>query len=123
MASSRGSRQGCGSDGVVLGDALKELVEVVSGEGPVEGCGRVVVVVFEVGQASGDLVQIEKVVGVDDLALNEREDDLDLVEPGSVNGQMDQPQIGPGALRRSIEACPRWLLLLSTTQNTRLADA
>ena len=38
------------------GDALEELGQVVSGEGPVERFGHVVVAVFEGGQASGDLV-------------------------------------------------------------------
>jgi hypothetical protein len=66
----------------------------------VQSKGSAVVAVFEVGQVSGDPLQIEKVVGIDDFALNDREDGLDLVEPGGVNGQVDEPQTGPGAFKR-----------------------
>jgi hypothetical protein len=60
----------------VLGDAPEEVIEVVSGEGPVEGFGGLVVAIFEAGQPVGDLVEIGEVVGGDYFALDDGEDDL-----------------------------------------------
>ena len=62
------------------------------------GSAMVVVAVLEGGEAVGDLVEVGEVVGGDDFALDDREDDLDLVQPGGVDGQVDEPQVGPGAL-------------------------
>src|SRR5690606_17963998 len=44
----------------------------------------------------GDRVEVVEVVGGKDLALDGREVDLDLVEPGGVHGQVHQPCGGPG---------------------------
>jgi len=46
-----------------------------------------------------DLGQVGEIVGDEHLALHDREVDLDLVEPGGVHRQVDQPQIGVGALQ------------------------
>jgi hypothetical protein len=106
-----------------LGDALEHAGEVVSGESPVERLGDGVVAVLEGGETVGDLVEIVKVVGGDDFALDDREDDLDLVEPGCVLGRWMSRRLGQAPSRRSTDAWPRWLLPLSTTQNTRRAEA
>ena len=58
-------------------DALEQAVEVFSGEPPVERFSGLVVAVFESGKARGDLVEVEKVVGGDDFALEDGKDDLD----------------------------------------------
>ena len=62
---------------VVIGDALKQPVKVVSGESPVERLGDGVVAVFEGGEAVGDPVEVDEVVGGDDFALDDGEHDLD----------------------------------------------
>ena len=82
----------------MVGDALQEPVKVVSGESPVERLGDGVVTLGESGEAVGDLVQVGEVVGGDDFSADDGEDDLDLVQPGGVNRQVDEPQVGPGAL-------------------------
>src|SRR5947208_1641856 len=83
------------SDRFMFGYALQEVLEVVAGEGPVEGVGNGVVAVLEGGQPSGDGGRIEKVVGVDHFSLYYREVDLHLVEPRGVNGQVDELEGGP----------------------------
>ena len=47
----------------------------------------------------GHLGQIGEVVGVQDLALHDREVDLDLVQPGGVDGQVDQREVLLSALQ------------------------
>ncbi len=86
--------------GLVVGsDPLEELVEVVSGEAPVEWSGDGIVAVLEGGQALGDLVGVGEVVGVDDLALHDGEVDLALVEPGGVAGQVGLRDASEGLMR------------------------
>ena len=82
-----------------------------------------VVAVFEGGDPVGELVEVGEVVGGEDLALDDGEVDLDLVEPGGVDGQVDQAAFGQRLASRSIAAWPRWEEPLSTTQNTRRAEA
>ena len=48
----------------MLGDALEERAEVVSGEGPVEWFGQIVVAVLESGETPGDLLQVRRSFGL-----------------------------------------------------------
>src|SRR5579859_6609355 len=89
---------------IMHGDSLEEPARVVSGESPVERIGQVVVAVLEGGEPVGDLVEVEKVVGGDDFALDDEEDDLDLIQPRRVDRQVDEPQVGPGAFE-AINRC------------------
>ena len=57
-----------------------------------------------------------KSLGVSDFTLDDGEVDLHLIKPGRVDGQVDQPQVGPGSSSRSTAAWPRWEEPLSTTQ-------
>jgi hypothetical protein len=70
---------------VVEVEALQECVEVVACVGPVERCRGRVVTVLEAQDALGELVEVGEVVGVDGFSLQDREVDLDLVEPGGVD--------------------------------------
>src|SRR5436305_11661991 len=79
----------------MFGYALQVVLEVVAGEGPVEGVGNGVVAVLERGQPSGDGGRVEKVVGVDHFSLYYREVDVHLVEPRGVDGQVDELEGGP----------------------------
>jgi hypothetical protein len=77
LASSGCGAQGGGGCRVQLADAGEQADQVVSGESPVEGFARLVVAVFEGGETVADLVEVGEVVGGDDFALDDGEDDLD----------------------------------------------
>src|ERR1044072_2999202 len=84
---------------VVRGQATKQAVEVGLGVAPVEGNSGLLIAALEAQQASFDLGEIDEVVGGQDLALDDGEVDLDLVEPRRMDGQMDQAQVAPLALQ------------------------
>src|SRR5215218_7425885 len=86
----------------MLLQAAQQPVQVRSGEVPVERHGSLLVAALEGQQASFDLGQVGEVVGRHDLALHDREVDLDLVQPRGVHWQVELP--------------------LSTTQYTRSAE-
>ena len=81
-------------------EAKQELVEVGAGEAPVEGSCDLVVVVFELVQGAGEDREVLEVVGREQLALDDREGDLDLVQPAGVERQVDQGEVSPAALVR-----------------------
>jgi hypothetical protein len=54
----------------------EEFVEVLAGELPFEGLSRSCPVVLKVQQPLGDRIEIGKIVGRQDLSLNDREIDL-----------------------------------------------
>lgn len=60
----------------MVGDALREPVKVVSGEGAVERLGQSVVAVGEGGETLCDLVQVVEITGRYDFALDDGKDDL-----------------------------------------------
>jgi len=82
---------------VVASDAGQELVEVGAGELPVEWPGGGVVVPLEGKDLGGELVEIFEVVRGEELALDDGEVDLHLVEPGGMDGQVNHLRIGIGA--------------------------
>jgi hypothetical protein len=65
----------------VGGEAGEPGVELLAGEVPCEGFGDLVVERFEAGEALLELVKVIEVVRGQDLALHDREVNLDLVEP------------------------------------------
>src|SRR5260370_41479067 len=79
-----------------VGEALEQEVEVGLGELPLERGGELLVVILEGEQRCCCLGEAAEVVRGQDLALDDGE--VDLVEPGCVDGQVDQAQGGPGAL-------------------------
>lgn len=74
------------------------MVEVGAGELPLEWCGDLLVAATECEQPVLELVEVGKVVGGQDLALDDREVDLGLVEPAGVHGGVHEDQVRPGAL-------------------------
>jgi hypothetical protein len=70
---------------LVLLDALKQIVEVASGEPPVVGPGDRVVAGFERADAVADLFGAGEVVRRHHLALDDGEVDLTLIESRGVD--------------------------------------
>ena len=81
-----------------VGDLGKDAVEVVAREGPLERSGDLAVVSAEGQQPLGERVEIGEVVGRERLALQDREEQLGLVEPRGVDRQMDQAGVLVGVL-------------------------
>ena len=79
------------------GAALEGTVQVVSGERLVKRVGHGVVAVLECGEAFGDLLEVGESLGGDDFAPDDGKDDLDVIQPGRVDGQVDQRQGGLSA--------------------------
>ena len=68
------------------GEALQEPVERFAGEAPVEGFDGGVVAILEGEQSLLQAVEVVEVLGLDDLALHDGEEDFDLVQPARVDG-------------------------------------
>ena len=62
----------------------------------VERSGDGIVAGLERGKPFADLIEVGEVVGGHDLALDDGEVDLGLVQPGSVHEQVDQVRVRPG---------------------------
>ena len=78
------------------GESFEEAVEGLAAEVPVEGLGGRVVAVLEGEEPFGEGVEVGKVAGLDHLALDDGEEDLNLVQPAGVDGQVDQFGGRPG---------------------------
>src|SRR6266511_4046319 len=101
------------------GGQLEEAAgEVGAGEAPVEWGGGVVVPRLEGEQAPLDGGEVGEVVGREHLALHDGEEELDLIEPGGVGGQMDQDEVGvarlepPGGCLASVAAAVRRIVVV-----------
>jgi hypothetical protein len=117
---SSGERGGLG----LLGDLGQDAVEVVAGEGPVERASDVAIVLSKVHQAPRELLQGAEVVGHQRLALDDREEQLGLVELSQEawTGRWISSALGCALCIRAM-VFPACELALSTIQNTRRADA
>jgi hypothetical protein len=74
---------------------LQESLEIAASEGPLKWRCSPLVVRLEGKQALLEFGQGRKVVGGEDLSLNDGEVDLDLVEPTGVDGGVDEYGVGP----------------------------
>src|SRR4051794_16889079 len=81
-----------------LFEAVHERGELVAGEVPCERLRDLVVVVLEVVERAGDGGGVLEVVGIKDLALDDRVVDLDLVEPAAMHGGVHEDQVRPAVL-------------------------
>jgi len=68
--------------------------EVVTSKGPLKGLGDARVVFREVGETLGQLREGVKIVWGEDLPLENREVDLDLIEPACMNRAVDGNEMG-----------------------------
>jgi hypothetical protein len=76
-------------------EAGEEFAEVGAGEGPLEGSGGVLVVVLKGEQMVLELRDGGEVIRSEDLALDDGEIDLDLVEPAGMDRGVNQHDRGP----------------------------
>ena len=105
------------------GQSVEVGVEVCLGVAPVERAGGGVVSGLEGKQPVFESGEVSEVGGLDDLALHDGEVDLDLVQPGRVDREVDEYGGGQASRIRSTDAWPAWEDPLSTTQNTLRAEA
>ena len=70
-------------------------MQVAACESPLEGRGCPLIVELETKEALLEFGQRREIVGREDLSLNDREIDLDLVEPTGVNRSVDEDRVGP----------------------------
>jgi hypothetical protein len=83
----------------VSSELFHELAEVGPSEFPFEGGGDVLIVALEAQEPVCDILQRGEVVGDEGFTLDDREIDLDLVEPAGVDWGVDQHQVGKGGLK------------------------
>ena len=98
-------------------------MQIVARELPLEGTGDRLIVVLEAEDARGCGVSGREVGRRQGFALEDREVDLDLVEPARVLGQVHE-DAGSGSepWSRSTARWPRWMVPPSTIQKTRRAE-
>ena len=82
-------------------DLFDEVVEVGAAEFPLEGLGDGLVVLLEAKQTVLDISERGEVVWGQRFALDDREVDLDLVEPTGVDRAVDQHEIWESRLKAS----------------------
>ena len=84
-------------------DPFHQALEVISSELPFEGAGDLFIVILETQDPVLELLNGIEVVGSQDLSLEHREVDLDLVEPTGVHWSMHEHEVLPSALE-SVDA-------------------
>jgi hypothetical protein len=95
---------------------------VAARESPLEGFCRVDVVFLEAKEPLADRGERREVIRREDLALNNGEIDLDLIEPAGMDRGVDEYELRPLGLQPRDGAVARWEEPLSTTQKTRRAE-
>jgi len=95
----------CGKplDRRVVLDPFHQALEVISSKLPFEGPGDLFIVILETQDPVLELLNGTEVVGSQDLSLEHREVDLDLVEPTGVHWSMHEHEVVPSALE-SVDA-------------------
>ena len=89
---------GRSSGGETIGFLLeldKQAVKIVAGEGPLEGLSGFLIALLEAGDLTFESGRRGEVVGIEDLALDDREIDLDLIEPAGMHRGVDENYIWP----------------------------
>ena len=79
----------------MLGEPGQEPHEILAGELPLKWAGDLLVVGFEAGETLLDFVERVKVIRGKNLALGDREIDLNLVEPTGMVRRVNHPGVGP----------------------------
>jgi hypothetical protein len=84
-------------------------VKIAAGEGPLERGRRPLIVALEGKKPLFEVGQRGEVVGREDLSLDDRKVDFDLVEPTGVDRSVDEDRVGPFG----VEAVDRFLATMS----------
>jgi len=79
-------------------EIVESFIEVSSGELPPEGARHRLVVSLEAQEMVPEVSETAEVIGCEGLSLDDREVDLDLVEPARMLGRVDEVQIRPTSL-------------------------
>ena len=66
-----------------------EFPDILTSELPFEGTSSGFPIILKIEEALGKGIEIGKVIGGEHLGLDNREVDLDLVEPAGMDGRMD----------------------------------
>src|SRR5215471_20211655 len=83
------------------GELGQERSEILSGERPPKWHGGVLIVILKAEQAVLDVGEAGEVVRGQDLALDDREVDLDLIEPTGVDRRVHQHEMRPPGAKAS----------------------
>jgi hypothetical protein len=70
-------------------------LQVAARERPFEGLGGLLVSLLEARQVAFEGAKLREVVWCQNLTLDDREADLDLVEPTGVNRRVDENEVWP----------------------------
>ena len=97
-------------------------MQVTARKGPFEWFGGPLVASLEGHDVPLQIGQALEVARGKQLALNDREVDLDLVEPTGVNRRMNQNDVGPSGTKAISGAPATMEEPLSVIRNTRRAD-
>src|SRR5262245_1650637 len=73
--------------------------EIAAGESPLERLGRGDVVLLEAQEPLTDGAERSEVIRCEDLARDDGEIDLDLIEPAGVDGSVDEHELRPPRLQ------------------------
>jgi len=76
-------------------EALQHRGEVVAREAPIERPCCLVVAILEALETIRERGEVSEIRRLDDLALNDRKHDLDLIQSGGVHGEMNEAGVGP----------------------------
>jgi len=80
-------------------ESLDEFVEIVACELPFKRLSDGLIVTLEALETVGQDFQGVEIIWREHLSLNNREVDLDLVEPTGMDGTMDHPEVGVATLQ------------------------
>ena len=79
----------------MLVGTAEQLSQIATGEAPFEGLRDLLIMLLKSENSLGSRVEGREIIRGERFALEDREVDLDLVEPARMDGQMDQDEIGP----------------------------
>ena len=74
-------------------------MEIAAREGPLKGLGGFFIALLEAHELAFESGKLGEVVGIEDLALDDREVDLDLVEPTGMQRRVDKNGVWPFGLQ------------------------
>ena len=100
------SRRGPEAGLLLQGEPRQKLDQVGAGELPLERPSHLLVAGLEGQDALAEVVERGGIAGSQHLALQDREVDLDLVDPACVDRQVDDNEVGIGSLEEPLAEFP-----------------